>query len=514
MASAATAFDHLEASKMSYFSSLFGALSAKKKFHPNESAQIFTSAHLNDAESISPLSLSSEDSLHDAQDLIGDSSTADNQESPTIGYGIYDVFFASGNFAKGRLGNIALTRICNKYQNQYDSALKGHQKTACVSNVVFKSAVLKNIIEEFKREYPDSKVWTKGSDKCGGWVDITNDISAILGKLQYKLCRKKGNTILCSQVSGGEAGIMKRKRDEVFETKDTVTLCRVIIKLQRENESHLRKIQILESEISSLQQKAAVAREPRSLPEATTCLDVDAVAPNTQEQDNRNKTLTHNCDIDGSTTNGQEPEDAQFSLCHHDANSTVRVEPGDTSGTNEFHGVNNTDTVEQGDTRDIYEGSLCLQSSCTDTVEQGDTIESLLCKFDNGESQLITEMEQNSSKTGRMVRCSSRIATPIRQAYSIINTKKTGAECAFAGEKLTPIAGEITMSSMERIIESMRKLTNFNSSSRIIDIGCGQGKPNFHFAIAVNPVLNVGIELVPMRWFQATSNLTKLCDRA
>jgi len=70
------------------------------------------------------------------------------------------------------------------------------------------------------------------------------------------------------------------------------------------------------------------------------------------------------------------------------------------------------------------------------------------------------------------------------------------------------------MNSMERIIESMKKLTNFNSSSRVIDIGCGQGKPNFHFAIAVNPILNVGIELVPMRWFQATTNLTKLCDRA
>jgi len=108
----------------------------------------------------------------------------------------------------------------------------------------------------------------------------------------------------------------------------------------------------------------------------------------------------------------------------------------------------------------------------------------------------------------------TKISTPIRQAYSVVNTKKTGAETAFAGEKLTPIAGEITMSSMDRIINLMKKYTHFDSCSRIIDIGCGQGKPNFHFAIAVNPSLNVGIEIVPLRWFQATTNLIRLCDKA
>ena len=53
---------------------------------------------------------------------------------------------------------------------------------------------------------------------------------------------------------------------------------------------------------------------------------------------------------------------------------------------------------------------------------------------------------------------------------------------------------------------------HFNSDSRVIDIGCGQGKPNLHFAVAVNPSFNVGIEIVPWRWYQATTNLRKAFD--
>jgi len=53
---------------------------------------------------------------------------------------------------------------------------------------------------------------------------------------------------------------------------------------------------------------------------------------------------------------------------------------------------------------------------------------------------------------------------------------------------------------------------NFDRTSKVIDLGCGQGKPSLHFAIAVNPCFNVGIEIVPWRWYQAILNLSKASD--
>jgi hypothetical protein len=114
----------------------------------------------------------------------------------------------------------------------------------------------------------------------------------------------------------------------------------------------------------------------------------------------------------------------------------------------------------------------------------------------------------------RKVSKSSGVPSPIRRLYSVINRKKTGAESAYAGDKLTPIAGEVTEHSMQRIVQIMMQLMHFDASSRVIDIGCGQGKPSLHFAFAVNPSFNVGIEIVPWRWYQATTNLTKVCDES
>jgi len=105
-----------------------------------------------------------------------------------------------------------------------------------------------------------------------------------------------------------------------------------------------------------------------------------------------------------------------------------------------------------------------------------------------------------------------KLLSPVRKIYSLINTNKTGADSAFGGQDITPMAGEITSSSMDRIVKQMQKLMFFDSSSRVLDIGCGQGKPSLHFAATVNPTLNVGVEVIPMRWYQAILNLTKACD--
>ena len=102
--------------------------------------------------------------------------------------------------------------------------------------------------------------------------------------------------------------------------------------------------------------------------------------------------------------------------------------------------------------------------------------------------------------------------SPVRKLYSLINTRKTGADSAFGGQNITPISGEITTSSMDRIIKQMQILMKLGRCSRVLDIGSGQGKSNLHFSAAVNPSLNVGVEVIPLRWYQAVLNLTKVCD--
>jgi len=302
---------------MSYFSNIFGALTSKKDSDPFYPTKENIEVELQVSPSYSPFSQtrpcpldattnvtlaelkncpppfrisSDEESLHDALDMLDENSASNDRfgmqnlllagnSSPTLGFGMYDVLFASGNFAKGRLGNIALTQICNRRQKEYDSALKGQQKTADgSSNVVFKSAVLKKIVLEFKSEYPNSKIWTKRSDN-GSWQNITDDVNAIMGKLQYKLCRKKDNRNDCPKRKACETDEWSNssacKRTNVsFASKDSVTLCRVIIKLQRENEMHVKKIKELENEISCLKASAAMSTEPE--PDfASSVLDVE-----------------------------------------------------------------------------------------------------------------------------------------------------------------------------------------------------------------------------------------------
>ena len=104
------------------------------------------------------------------------------------------------------------------------------------------------------------------------------------------------------------------------------------------------------------------------------------------------------------------------------------------------------------------------------------------------------------------------VSSRLKRMYSIVNRKKTGAESAYGGDKVTPIAGEITKGSMIRVVKIMEDKMSFNSNSRVLDIGCGQGKPSLHFATAVNPSFNFGVEVVPWRWYQATTNLMKVFD--
>jgi len=95
-----------------------------------------------------------------------------------------DVFFASGNFSKTRLGNLALTKICKQFQDQYQVALKSQQRGSNKdSNATYKSDVLRKIIFKFKSDNPSSKIWTRKNDGDGSeWIDITHDETLIISK--------------------------------------------------------------------------------------------------------------------------------------------------------------------------------------------------------------------------------------------------------------------------------------------------------------------------------------------
>jgi len=72
------------------------------------------------------------------------------------------------------------------------------------------------------------------------------------------------------------------------------------------------------------------------------------------------------------------------------------------------------------------------------------------------------------------------------------------------------IYGEITMKSMQRIVELMKKYADFNKDSRFIDVGCGLGKPNLHVAQDPQVEFSYGIEMEHVRWMLGLSNLNEV----
>jgi hypothetical protein len=62
------------------------------------------------------------------------------------------------------------------------------------------------------------------------------------------------------------------------------------------------------------------------------------------------------------------------------------------------------------------------------------------------------------------------------------------------------IYGELTMGSMQRVINVLTSQCGMSSQSRFIDVGSGLGKPNFHVAQDPAVRISLGIELEEIRW--------------
>jgi len=69
------------------------------------------------------------------------------------------------------------------------------------------------------------------------------------------------------------------------------------------------------------------------------------------------------------------------------------------------------------------------------------------------------------------------------------------------------IYGELTVGSMQKMVELMKVHTNLGPDSRFIDVGSGLGKPNLHVTQDPAVEFSYGIEMEQVRWMLGMSNL-------
>jgi len=119
--------------------------------------------------------------------------------------------------------------------------------------------------------------------------------------------------------------------------------------------------------------------------------------------------------------------------------------------------------------------------------------------------------EVNEDKKLLSLAVTSSIQPNTRKVYSLVSrmTGKIGGNGNGGA-----IYGELTIGSMQKIIDLMKKHTNFNKSSLFIDVGCGLGKPNLHVAQDPGVHFSYGVEMERVRWLLGMCNLNQVLDEA
>lgn len=92
----------------------------------------------------------------------------------------------------------------------------------------------------------------------------------------------------------------------------------------------------------------------------------------------------------------------------------------------------------------------------------------------------------------------------VKQVYKVIH-KATGV---LGGNGYNgAIYGELTIGSMQKVIDFLVSECGLSQESRFIDVGSGLGKPNFHALQSPAVSLSLGVELEEIRWILAMHNL-------
>jgi hypothetical protein len=99
----------------------------------------------------------------------------------------------------------------------------------------------------------------------------------------------------------------------------------------------------------------------------------------------------------------------------------------------------------------------------------------------------------------------------VQDIYKIISklTGSVGGNGSFGA-----IYGELTMGSMQKMVDLMKKYTAFDSSSRYIDVGSGLGKPSLHVCQDPGVEFSYGIEMEMSRWMLGMANLKAVVNAA
>jgi len=133
----------------------------------------------------------------------------------------------------------------------------------------------------------------------------------------------------------------------------------------------------------------------------------------------------------------------------------------------------------------------------------------------SGRAAAITPLKDPSPTKRKLIFGRSVVETvvkdSVRQVYTIIRklTGSIGGNGAFG-----PIYGELTMGSMQKMVNLMKEHTGFDSSSRFIDVGSGIGKPNLHVTQDPGVEFSYGIEIEQSRWLLGLNCLKGVLDAA
>jgi hypothetical protein len=104
-----------------------------------------------------------------------------------------------------------------------------------------------------------------------------------------------------------------------------------------------------------------------------------------------------------------------------------------------------------------------------------------------------------------------KVPSNVKRVYTIVN-KHTGS--IGGNSHGGAIYGELTVGSMQKMINLMMEHTDLGPSSRFIDVGCGLGKPNLHVAQMPGVEFSYGIEMEHTRWMLGIANMQQVLKQA
>lgn len=119
---------------------------------------------------------------------------------------------------------------------------------------------------------------------------------------------------------------------------------------------------------------------------------------------------------------------------------------------------------------------------------------------------VISPKTRNKIADGpRVIKGRLKIRESVKKVYKCVN-KYTGG---IGGNGCNgAIYGELTLFSMQKVVDLMKEYTNLGEESLFLDIGAGLGKPNFHVAQDPGVKVSYGIELEEIRWKLSMHNLS------